>query len=203
MSNSSKPFSQACENNKEPLWTILAEAFSSANTVLEIGSGTGQHAVYFAARLPQATWQTSDLPDNHPGIRAWLEEARLPNLHQPIMLDVTQQPWPVCAVDAVFSANTAHIMSWPQVQAMFRGIAAVLNPGGRFCLYGPFNYHGHYTSDSNARFDAWLKERNPLSGIRDFAAVAALAEHADLQLLADHAMPANNRTLVWQKAVAA
>jgi len=194
-----KPFSPACENNKEPILRILRESFVAVQRVLEIGSGTGQHAVYFGAHLPYLIWQTSDLPENHPGILAWLEEAALPNVRPPLSLDVSQDDWGVTSVDGVFSANTTHIMSWPQVAAMFAGVGRVLMPGGVFCLYGPFNYQGRYTSESNARFDEWLKQRDPLSGIRDMEALSELAERQGLILKADHAMPANNRTLVWQK----
>lgn len=194
-----KPFSQACENNKDPILGVLRESFVTARLVLEIGSGTGQHAVYFAAHLPHVIWQTSDLSENHPGILAWLEDAALSNLRPPLSVDVSQDEWGVDAVDGVFSANTAHIMSCPQVAAMFAGVGRVLKSGGIFCLYGPFNYQGRYTSDSNARFDQWLKARDPRSGIRDIEALTTLAEQHELTLTADHAMPANNRTLVWQK----
>lgn len=194
-----KPFSPACENNKDPILRVLREAFVTARLVLEIGSGTGQHAVYFSSHLPHVIWQTSDLPENHSGILAWLEEAQLPNVRPPLALDVTHHDWGVTRVEGVFSANTAHIMSWPQVTAMFAGVGRILARAGMFCLYGPFNYHGRYTSESNARFDEWLKQRDPHSGIRDSEALTTLAEDQGLILKADYAMPANNRTLVWQK----
>jgi len=195
-----KPFSQACENNKEPILAVLERHLGAARHVLEIGSGTGQHAVYFAARLPHLVWQTSDLAIHHDGILAWIESAQLGNVRPPLVLDVGVQPWPIDVTDAVFSANTAHIMSWPMVEALVAGVGRVLAPGGRFCLYGPFNYEGRYTSESNARFDEWLRLRDPASAIRDFEAVDELARKAGLQRLEDNAMPANNRLLVWRRA---
>jgi cyclopropane fatty-acyl-phospholipid synthase-like methyltransferase len=194
-----KPFSESCEQNKLPILEVLRHYLASARQVLEIGSGTGQHAVYFAARFPHLTWIASDVPVHHPGIEAWLAEADLENVSGPLVLDVNQPDWPLLACDAVFSANTVHIMNWSSVQNMFAGIGRVLQTEGIFCLYGPFNYQGRYTSDSNARFDTWLKARDPASGIRDFEALVALAEQAGLMLLADHAMPANNHLLVWRK----
>lgn len=194
-----KPFSQACENNKRPILAVLEGAFAQAGSVLEIGSGTGQHAAFFAGALPWLAWQPSDRAENLPGIRSWCDAAGLSNLRSPLELDVEAAPWPVEAADAVFSANTAHIMSWTAVERFFAGVGTLLPPGGVFCLYGPFNYGGRYTSASNAQFDAWLKERDPLSGIRDFEALEALASRAGLVFAADNPMPANNRTLVWRK----
>lgn len=194
-----KPFSEACERNKEPILGVLREVFAGTREVLEIGSGTGQHAVHFAAHLPHLTWHPSDLPANHPGIRAWLSEAALPNVRAPLALDVYQADWPVRAVDAVFSANTAHILPWEGVVKMFQGVARVLAPGGVLALYGPFKYRGEHTSPSNTRFDVSLRQRDPLSGIRDFEAVDALAREGGLEPLHDYPMPANNRTLVWRK----
>jgi hypothetical protein len=194
-----KPFSQACENNKGPILAVLREVFADPGLVVEIGSGTGQHAVHFAAQLPHLIWQPTDVADNLPGIRTWLGEADLPNLREPLTLDVAQGDWPVTAADYVFSANTAHIMGWPEVERLIGGVAALLPPGGAFCLYGPFAYGGEHTSDSNARFDASLKERDGRMGIRDVRDLEQLAEAAGLTLEADHAMPANNRTLVWRR----
>lgn len=194
-----KPFCEACERNREPILAILKQAFMDCRQVLEIGSGTGQHAVHFAAALPHLTWQTADLSARHPGIQAWLEEAKLPNVLPPLVLDVNEFEWPEATYDGVFSANTAHILSWKEVQLMFRGIVRTLKPGGLFCLYGPFNYGGGYTSESNALFDASLKARDPISGLRSFEAVDALAREQGLELVEDHPMPAHNRTLVWRK----
>lgn len=194
-----KPFSEACERNRGPILDVLLHAFAGCRSVLEIGSGTGQHAVHFAAALPHLVWQTSDLPCNHAGICAWLAEAQAANVLPPLALDVTAHPWPAATYDAVFSANTLHIISWAAVERMFAGVGRVLAQGGTLCIYGPFNYGGRFTSASNARFDAMLRERDPMSGIRDFATVDALARTLGLTLLEDVAMPANNRTLVWRR----
>ena len=188
-----KPFSESCEQNREPILAVLRAVFADRSTVLEIGSGTGQHAVYFAPEFPHVRWQTADVPIHHPGIRQWLDEAALPNVLPPIALDVRETAWRSGRYDAVFSANTLHIMSWPAVEQFFAGV------GGVLAIYGPFNYHGAFTSESNARFDAWLKARDDASGIRDFEAVETLARAHGLILQQDVAMPANNRTLVWRK----
>jgi len=168
--------------------------------VLEIGSGTGQHAVFFAEALSHLNWQPTDLSENLPGIALWNAEADLPNLAEPLALDVSEKPWPVAPTEAVFTANTLHIMSWPQVEELFSGLAGVLLPGGLFCCYGPFNYDGRYTSASNRQFDGWLMARDPNSLIRDLADLALLADKAGLTLESDHDMPANNRLLQWRKA---
>lgn len=184
-----KPFSEASERNRAPILSVLKRVLSDSRFVLEIGSGTGQHAAYFAAELPHLFWQASDVAANLPGIRQWT-----PNV---IELDVEKQ-WPQVDADAVFSANTCHIMSWPQVERMFEGIGR-LKTVRTFCLYGPFNYGGKHTSESNARFDAMLRGRDPASGLRDFEAICRLAQRAGLALAEDNAMPANNRLLIFQK----
>lgn len=193
-----KPFSQACENNKTPILGVLRNVYSQPVTIWEIGSGTGQHASYFASQLPHIIWQPTDLADNLPGINAWRKEAQLSNLNKPVVLDVSESVWPCAGMDAVFTANTPHIMNWQNVQTLFQRLHTYLNPSALACIYGPFNYNGSYTSESNARFDQWLKSRDPLSGIRDFEAVIALAESQGLKLLNDYEMPANNRLLVFQ-----
>ena len=182
-----KPFSEASERNREPILAVLKRALKDRRKVLEIGSGTGQHAAYFSAALPHLVWQASDVAQNLPGIRQWGVE--------PIELDVDGD-WPAIDADAVFTANTCHIMSWPQVERMFEGVGRMRSVR-TFCLYGPFNYGGRHTSESNARFDAMLRGRDPASGIRDFEAIDALAAKAGLRLDEDNAMPANNRLLVW------
>ena len=194
-----KPYAESCEQNREPILVVLRDAFAAARHVLEIGSGTGQHAVYFGAALPHLRWQTGDVPAHHPGIQAWLADAQLPNVLAPFALDVNNTGWHTGRYDAVFSANTLHIMSLAEVEKCFAGIGRVLEPGGVLAIYGPFNYGGRYTSESNARFDQWLKARDPSAGIRDFETVDAWARAQNLLLIQDHAMPANNRTLIWRK----
>jgi SAM-dependent methyltransferase len=193
-----KPFSEACERNGAPILEVLFQAFAERRRVLEIGSGTGQHAAYFAPRLPQLVWQPSDVAGNLPGIRAWVEEAAAPNLRSPIALDV-DAAWPDIAADAAFSANTCHIMSWPQVERMLAGVGRLLPAEGVLCLYGPFKYGGRHTSESNARFDAMLRGRDPASGLRDAEAIATVAEREYLRHADDLPMPANNRLLVFRK----
>jgi hypothetical protein len=194
-----KPYAESCEQNRAPILAVLQDVFAERKKVLEIASGTGQHAVYFGAALPHLTWQTSELPVNHAGILAWLDEAALPNVLPPLAIDVNDTQWPATPVDAIFNANTVHIVAWPAVQRMFAGIGRVLVAGGILCIYGPFNYGGQFTSESNARFDAWLKSRDPNSGVRDFEVTNQLAEAHGLTLLKDIAMPSNNRSLVWQR----
>ncbi|MFZ2168703.1 MAG: DUF938 domain-containing protein [Methylococcaceae bacterium] len=195
-----KPFSQACENNKDPILQIIRTVFCQPTTVWEIGSGTGQHACYFARQLPHIEWQPSDRSENISGIRLWQEEAQLTNLKPPLTLDVTDILWPCNSIDAVFTANTLHIMSRDEVQIFFDRLADHLNPKALVCIYGPFNYNGTYTSDSNARFDQWLKSQNTLSGIKDFEDIMFLASSRDFEIVSDVAMPANNRLLVLQNS---
>ena len=197
---SPKPFSESCVQNREPILAVLREVFADRRNVLEIGSGTGQHAVDFAAALPHLLWQTADVLPHHGGIQLWLDDASLPNVLAPIELNVGQAGWRSGRYDAVFSANTLHIMGWPDVGHFFEGIGSVLTAGGVLATYGPFNYNGAFTSESNARFDHWLKSRDPVSGVRDFEAVDALARAQGLALEQDIAMPANNRMLVWRRA---
>ena len=185
-----KPFSEASERNRAPILAVLKRVFADRRRVLEIGSGTGQHAAYFAPELPHLVWQASDVAENLPGIREWVPNA--------IELDVDKE-WPQIEADAVFSANTCHIMSWPQVEKLFMEVGRLLPAGGLFALYGPFNYHGKHTSESNARFDAMLRARDPASGLRDFEAIDALARKAGMTLAEDNAMPANNRLIVWTR----
>lgn len=200
-----KPFFPSCERNQVPILVVLRECFAGRRHVLEIGSGTGQHAVHFAAAMPWLQWQCSDHDDHLPGIRAWLDEAALPNTPMPFVLQAVLDPqpglapMPVSRYDAVFSSNTLHIMGWPEVEALFAGLATVLFDDAVLAVYGPFNYDGDFTSDSNRDFDGWLKARDPRSGIRDFEAVNALAAGIGLELDADIAMPANNRMLVWRR----
>ncbi|MEW5892801.1 MAG: DUF938 domain-containing protein [Pseudomonadota bacterium] len=193
-----KPHAPACERNRAPILEVLRDHFADRRQVLEIGSGTGQHAVFFAAALPHLIWQASDRPENLPGIELWLAEAGLANTPPALALDVNGR-WPAQRYDAVFSANTLHIMHWAEVERTFAGLAGVLAPDAKLIVYGPFNYNGRFTSASNAEFDAWLKQRGAHQGIRDFEAVHALAAGIGLELIEDRAMPANNRCLVWAR----
>lgn len=194
-----KPFAESSEQNKFPIFEVLKQQFGKVNSVLEIGSGTGQHAVFFAEKFPHLTWLASDQAEYHQGIQQWLDESALTNLQGPLLLDVNQKDWPLKETEAVFSANTVHIMGWSSVEKMFAGIGQTLKEDGVFCLYGPFNYNGQFSSESNARFDVWLKQRDSVSGVRDFEALQDLATKAGLHFIDDIEMPANNRILVWKK----
>ncbi len=199
------PFSAACERNKGPLLEVLQRWLGhEAGLVLEIGAGTGQHAVHFARGLPQLSWQPTEQIENLSALAARVALEGPCNLLAPLELDVEHATWPCDAdsIDAVFTANTLHIVSWPQVQALFRGVGRVLRDDGLLIVYGPFRYGGQFTSHSNAAFDADLRQRDPASGIRDFEAVDALAAAQGLCMVEDHAMPANNQTLVWRRALA-
>lgn len=194
-----KPYSEACERNRGPILEVLRADFSDVRQVLEIGSGTGQHAVYFARNLPHLTWHTSDVVEHHAGIEAWIAESGLPNVKAPVALDVRDTSWPLDTADAIYTANTLHIMDWDCVQALFGGVARVLRTGGMLAVYGPFNYGERFTSESNAQFDAMLRARAVGSALREFEAVDKLARGIGLVLVRDVAMPANNRTLVWRR----
>jgi len=194
------PFSEACERNKAPILEVLRAAFADRTQVLEIGSGTGQHAVHFAAHLPHLTWHPTEQLAYLPDLSARVKLEGPPNLRAPTVLDVNQTVWPLRATDAIFTANTLHIMAWTEVVALYRGLDGVLSRGGVLCVYGPFRYHGRHTSDSNRDFDRMLQERDPLSGVRDIQDLTALAAQYGLRLRADHDLPANNRLLEFVKA---
>ena len=194
-----KPYAESCDQNRDAILDVIRPLFRARRSVLEIGSGTGQHAVYFSHKMPHLQWHASDRVEHHAGIRLWLDESGQENVSGPHELDVCQQHWPELDIDTVFSANSAHIMHEFMVEAMFAGVGRCLPQEGLFALYGPFNYAGEFTSDSNARFDQWLKERDPESGIRNFEWLDQLAGNAGMELLQDTAMPANNRTLIWCK----
>ena len=195
-----KPDAPACARNREPILQVLRTHFANRHDVLEIGSGTGQHAVYFAAAMPWLQWQCSDRPEYLSGIEAWRVEAGLANTPAPLSLDVALGPWPVRRFDAVFTANSLHIMGWPEVEAFFAGLDNVPAEQATLVVYGPFNYGGQFTSDSNRAFDASLRARDAKMGIRDFESIDALARGIGLRLVEDVAMPANNRCLVWRRA---
>ena len=200
-------FSQACENNQAPIFEVLQTVFNDRQHVLEIGSGTGQHSVFFAPRLPQLVWQTSDLLASHEGIAAWHQAHGAANLRALVEFDLASSNWPQPAdavpFDAVFTSNTCHIVAWPLVERMFSLVGQHLPKGGVFAIYGPFNYGGQFTSDSNRAFDAWLRQRDAASGIRHFEDIVALGVEHDLALEADNAMPANNRLLVFRRGAPA
>ncbi len=193
------PSSPSCERNRDPILAVLREHFADCTRVFEIGSGTGQHAEYFAAALPHLQWQATERPENLPDLASRLVAAGLDNTPAPLSFDVNDADWPVGGYDALFSANTLHIMSWPEVERLFAGNGTLLAENARIVIYGPFNYGGRFTSKSNAAFDEWLKRQVPHRGIRDFEAVDALARSAGFSLRADAAMPANNRCLVWSR----
>jgi len=195
--------SEAADRNKAPILEIIAKEFASCRRVLEIGSGTGQHALYFSAHMPDIAWQPSDTGEYLPALRERVRLEKRANLLEVIDLDVRVNPWPVGTVDGVYSANTLHIMSWSSVRDFFRGVGAVLGESGVLCVYAPFRYGGRYTSESNAVFDDYLRARDPQSGIRDFEALDRLAREQGLELVADHAMPANNQLLVWKRTARA
>ena len=200
-----KPFSESCEQNKDVILKVIKPLLASRHSVLEIGSGTGQHAIYFAQAMPHLKWHTSDRAEALSGIQMWLDEfcsdGKLQNIRSPIVLDVSQTNWPELKVDAIFTANTLHIMHWNDVQTLFEQAPKLLVSDGVILIYGPFNYQGQYTSDSNESFDGWLKSRDSTSGIRDFSDLEVLAEKNGLKFLADYEMPANNRILCWQKMI--
>ncbi len=194
-----RPYAESCDQNRDPILTTIRPLLQQSKNVLEIGSGTGQHAIYFGAQMPHLRWQTSDRQEYHSGIQAWLEDAALPNVLPPIELDVQQSAWPTLAFDAIFSANTSHIMHWSDVEALFAGVGKLLASGGLLLLYGPFSNAGQHSSDSNLRFDQFLRARDPLSGIRDVDDLNRLATQAGLRFCHNYEMPVNNRILHWQK----
>lgn len=194
-----KPFAESCEQNKLPILKVLEQYLSDKNHLLEIGSGTGQHAVFFSQQFPHITWQTSDQKQYHDGIHLWIDESNLDNVKYPLEIEVCK-PWPELEkMDVIYSANTTHIMSWEDVKCFFEGVGNTLKLGGHFILYGPFNFNNQFSSDSNAQFDKRLKERDPLSGIRNFEDLCILGEQNGLHFEDNIEMPVNNRILVWVK----
>jgi cyclopropane fatty-acyl-phospholipid synthase-like methyltransferase len=193
------PVSEACERNKDPILGVLRSCFADRVEVLEIGSGTGQHAVHFARHLTHLTWYPTEQLGFLEDLASRVQLEGSANLRAPTVLDVRQSIWPVRSVDAVFTANTLHIMSWPEVIALYHGVGTVLAPAGIMCVYGPFRYDGRYTSDSNREFDRMLKDRDPASGLRDIQAISELAREYGMRLVADHDLPAFNRLLIFAK----
>ena len=194
-----KPFSVSCARNREPILDILRDAFADRRRVFEIGSGTGQHAVHFAAALPGLQWQASERGEYLDGVQRWLDDAALANTPPPIVFDVGQDDWPKARFDAIFTANTLHIMAWPEVERLFARLPEIMSDDCVLAIYGPFNIDGRYTSESNAAFDGWLHERGAHMAIRDLADVDALAACAGLQRIGLHPMPANNFCVIWKR----
>ncbi len=201
---SSLPFSQSCENNRQAILEVLQQELKDFHHVLEIGSGTGQHSVYFAPRLPHLQWQTSDLSANHHAIQAWHNAYPAPNLHAPLVLDlrhnvlsnnsISNKPY-----DAVFTANTLHIIGWALASQLFQLAGDTLSSNAKLIVYGPFNENGDYTSEGNRQFDVMLRQGNTDSGICNKEDVIELAKNHSLILTATYPMPANNQLLVFQK----
>ena len=194
-----KPFSQACENNKQPILEVIASYFKVGDRVIEIGSGTGQHALFFCKNLLEVNWIPSEISKNMSTLAAGLAGEKLENLQPARVVDVRQKEWPDRELNGLFSANCLHIMPEAFNADFFRGAGEMLIPGAFLCVYGPFKYEGKYTAESNAGFDEWLKNRDTLSGIRDFEKVNQLAEENAFKLIEDKTMPANNQCLIWRK----
>ena len=193
-----RPYSESCDQNQGAILQVLKQFVKGKKRVLEIGSGTGQHAVYFGQQFEWLNWQTSDLEENHSGISAWIEYSQLTNVIHPVALDVAGT-WPAAQYDVIFSANTLHIMSATDVMQLFTRLPACMGEQALFIVYGPFNYQGEYTSASNRHFDQWLKQRDPHSGIKNFDWLQDIARTSGLECSHDFIMPANNRILVWQR----
>ncbi|MBL4710997.1 MAG: DUF938 domain-containing protein [Gammaproteobacteria bacterium] len=194
-----KPYSEACDQNKHAILDVISPILSVYTHVFEVGSGTGQHAIYFAEMMPHLTWYTSDCSPYLAGINLWLSASTLNNVIAPVELNVSTSAWPKDNVDAVFTANSIHIMNQQDVNNLFSGVANLLSQKGCFIIYGPFNYKGAYTSDSNQRFDQWLKNRDYQSGIKNFEEIEILAKKNGMRLISDYSMPANNRILHFIK----
>ncbi len=194
-----KPYAESCDQNRNAILDVIEPLLLNSSSLLEIGSGTGQHAVYFTEKLPHIIWNTSDRAENLEGIKLWLSDADNENLPAPIELDVKQKSWPEITIDTVFTANTCHIMNQQSVEIMITQAGELIPAGGQLIIYGPFNYNQKYTSPSNEKFDQWLKQRDAESAIRNFEDLNELARQAGLNLVSDYEMPANNRILHWRK----
>ena len=194
-----KPYASASSRNAKAIAGVLLHEFRNCKDVLEIGSGTGQHAVTFAREFDHLIWQTSDLKPSHAGIREWIRDSKLSNVHEPRVLDVLTDTVEAGTFDAVYSSNTAHIMSYSAVCRMFDLVGEALTECGVFCLYGPFSRSGEFSTLSNVEFDKSLRARNAAMGIRDLEDLDALACSNGMKLARLYAMPANNLTAVWHK----
>lgn len=194
-----KRFAPACERNRDVILSVLQRVLPASGTVLEIGSGTGQHAADFAAALAPVKWWPTDLADNLASITAWAAETTASNILPATVLDLSAPHWPDQQFDALVCINTVHIIAWPLVQNLFLGAGSCLRQGAILYVYGPYRYEGRLLEPSNVKFDQWLKARDPESGIREYSAVNALAEENGFTLAGDEAMPANNRSIWWVK----
>ena len=197
-----KRFAEACDRNQTPILEVLKEILPDTGKVLEIGSGTGQHAAYFSRSFSHLVWQPSDLAEALPSIEAWREESCAPNLGPPIVIDLLGNNEYLSRVDAIVCINIVHIVAWTGVERLFNIAANVLNPKGVLYFYGPYRYPDRTLESSNVAFDHWLKEHNPVSGIRDYAAVESLAESSGFTLGGDRSMPSNNRSIWWVRQTA-
>lgn len=196
MPHDSRRHAPAAVRNREPILEVLSRVLPARGAVLEVASGTGEHAAFFATALPGLVWQPSEHDvEAFASIIAWTEG--LPNVRAPLRLDAAQDPWPVTTVDAVFNANMIHIAPWEACLGLLRGAGRHLGPGGVLVLYGPYTLAGRHTAPSNAAFDDDLRRRDPSWGVRDLDAVAEAAQARGLVLRERVAMPANNQTLVF------
>lgn len=196
---SQKNYAPSVERNKDPIYKVLKEYIDSKARLLEIGSGTGQHAVFLGEKFPKIQWITSDVKPNHSDIKEWLKEAKLPNVHGPEVLKIGKDDFPRGKFDFIFTANTLHIMSWKEDKSLFKLLGKRLREGAIVFFYGPFNYEGKFTTPSNEEFDGWLKNRDSKSGIRNFEDINQSMEKSGFELINDHEMPANNRLLVFKR----
>ena len=195
-----KPFSPSCDRNQQFILDQLGDIIRPTDKkLLEIGSGTGQHAVFMATQLPQLTWQTSDLKLNHAGIEMWINDSKQKNIIKPIVYHAGKTDLPLVGADIVLTVNTLHIMSWQNVKVLIKQLGENLKNNTQIMIYGPFNYKGRFTSESNANFEIWLKQQNSHSGIRDFELIVELMLVENIKLVADIEMPANNRILHFIK----
>ncbi len=195
-----KPFAPSCERNQQVILEVIEKYLRPDDkTVLEVGSGTGQHAVYMGKHLPGVLWQPTDVASNHEGIKLWMQEARLENIQQPLVYEVGINDWPDFKADVVFTANTLHIMSLELVEIFLNDVGQHLKVGGRLMIYGPFKYRGEFTTQSNADFELWLKNIDEKRGIRDFEHICEQLNGYNITNVADISMPANNQFLVFEK----
>ncbi len=194
-----KPYAISCDRNSAPILEVLKEYLKDYKKLVEMGAGTGQHAIYMAPHFPELEWYLLDQKDRHEGIKTWLHDFPRANVKGPIEYSIGENDWPISDCDVVFTSNTLHIVSWEKDLQFFDDLTNALSSGGLFMAYGAFNYNGDFSSESNKKFEEWLKERDPASGIKDFEKVKAELEKRDFELVKDHEMPSNNRLLVFKK----